>query len=589
MADPVSIIGAIGVAASAAKAILATISSIQEAPQEICGLQAEIKNLTAILASANDYCTQAQWISDRVLLETIKQCADDCESTLTPLDKVLQPLARSGRRARPLVAVQWIIKKGEIRTMRSRMTDAKATLSMAVLVLNGHVSGKGQDKILAEMASEFAKVRQDFLTAQKGEAIRERLEKDLDTITEASAVSDDQRTERDFAINRFLVTPNLVPMTVGLHDVFVKAIATDNVAGVTRLVSDTTEGYNADEDPEGYDVLHLCALNNAHRTAKLFLERGVSIDVRDNNDTTPFGLAINKKSWDVAALLIDSGCIMGGFPDRFFDFMSQIGHPSTVRPIIRALSRRLNGEKDGPFLVHCAVYQNDTFYLNMLLDEGFDPNASDYEIRPIHVACLRDLPACINILADHGADLDAIMPATVHQFLRSDRDYHSPIMGLVVQDHIPVKHLCNAKGDSIGTLRALIKNGAKLDVPFEPDGDVLLLNICSPVFWRAAQVVVQAGANVNVQNNYGQFPLFWAVACSNYPLMELLLDYKANVNLQTNSTHGSWTAIHKALHDRNFDAAKILIRRGANLTIEDSHGETPIQLGKRIGFSELFD
>lgn len=237
-------------------------------------------------------------------------------------------------------------------------------------------------------------------------------------------------------------------------------------------------------------------------------------------------------------------------------------------------------------------------------------------IRPIHVACLRDLPACVNILAEHGADLDAILPATAHQFLRSNRNYHTLVMDLGVQDHIPVKHLCRAEGDNIGTLRALIKNGAKLDVPFEPDGkpsaiilincgyvriirilivfsettgDVLLLNICAGIFWPATQLVVKAGANPNVQNNYGQFPLFWAVACSNYPLIELLLEYGANINLQTNRTHGSWTALHKALHDRNFQAAKLLIQHGADLTLEDSHGETPPELGKRIGAPQLFD
>ncbi|KAI2635870.1 ankyrin repeat-containing domain protein [Hypomontagnella submonticulosa] len=592
MADPVSIIGAIGVAATAAQTILTTISNIQEAPQEICSLQAEIKNLTAILAGAKDYCTRAQWISDRVLLETIKQCADDCENTLKPLDEVLKPLARSGRRLRPLIAVQWVIKKGEIKLMRSRMTDAKATLSMAVLVLNGHVSGKGQEKILAEMASEFEKVRQDFLTVQRRDAIRERLEKDLDTVTEASVVEDGQRTERDFAMRRFLATPeepDFLPTPTELHDAFIKAIVTDNVAEALRLLSDAPASYNADEDPEGYSVLHFCALHNARETAKLFIERRAAIDVRDNNGITPFNLAIDKKAWDVATLLMDSGCIMGDFPDHFFDFMSQIEHPSTVRPVIRSLSKRLNDEKDGPFLVHRAVYQKDTLYLNILLDEGFDPDASDCGIRPIHVACLRDLPACVNILAEHGADLDAILPATAHQFLRSNRNYHTLVMDLGVQDHIPVKHLCRAEGDNIGTLRALIKNGAKLDVPFEPDGDVLLLNICAGIFWPATQLVVKAGANPNVQNNYGQFPLFWAVACSNYPLIELLLEYGANINLQTNRTHGSWTALHKALHDRNFQAAKLLIQHGADLTLEDSHGETPPELGKRIGAPQLFD
>ena len=93
---------------------------------------------------------------------------------------------------------------------------------------------------------------------------------------------------------------------------------------------------------------------------------------------------------------------------------------------------------------------------------------------------------------------------------------------------------------------------------------------------ESARALLDAGANVNQQSEYGWSPLLTAVNNRNYQLAKLLIDRGANVNL---ANKGLWTPLYLATDNRNIEGGdypvpradmdhlefiRLLLEKGAN-------------------------
>ena len=93
---------------------------------------------------------------------------------------------------------------------------------------------------------------------------------------------------------------------------------------------------------------------------------------------------------------------------------------------------------------------------------------------------------------------------------------------------------------------------------------------------ESARALLDAGANVNQQSEYGWSPLLTAVNNRNYQLAKLLIDRGANVNL---ANKGLWTPLYLAADNRNIEGGdypvpkadmdhlefiRLLLEKGAN-------------------------
>jgi hypothetical protein len=143
MADPLAIIGTIGVAAQAASKLVEILSTIRNAPSEIRDLNTDVQGLKSVLVSAQSLCSQAR-TSDLVLLQTMNECVLGCQSTIAPLDEFLRPYAKQDgssttRRLSLGFKVQWAWKKDGVLAMKAKLVDSRGLLGLAVAVLNGCV------------------------------------------------------------------------------------------------------------------------------------------------------------------------------------------------------------------------------------------------------------------------------------------------------------------------------------------------------------------------------------------------------------------------------------------------------------------
>ena len=88
------------------------------------------------------------------------------------------------------------------------------------------------------------------------------------------------------------------------------------------------------------------------------------------------------------------------------------------------------------------------------------------------------------------------------------------------------------------------------------------------------QLLLEQGANPNIEDLWGNVPLFWAAMFDRIGILELLLQHGADV--MHTSRDGS-TAVHVACRWQRERAAVLLTECGADVDEIDGEGRTPIQ------------
>jgi ankyrin repeat protein len=146
-----------------------------------------------------------------------------------------------------------------------------------------------------------------------------------------------------------------------------------------------------------------------------------------------------------------------------------------------------------------------------------------------------------------------------------------------------------------------MKNGADIDLP-DPDGVSPLLVAIMNANWDLAQQLIQAGADINHWDIYGETPLFAAVNLRNrldggrasidpmnkvtgLAILTQLLERGANPNMQlffkpanapgAVNTRGV-TPLMRAAINNDLEVVKLLLEHGADATVYTADRQTPI-------------
>jgi nucleotide-binding universal stress UspA family protein len=163
-------------------------------------------------------------------------------------------------------------------------------------------------------------------------------------------------------------------------------------------------------------------------------------------------------------------------------------------------------------------------------------------------------------------------------------------------------------------MNILIANDAEVDTK-DPSGETYLHYAATAGRTEAVKLLLEAGANVNAKNDFGQTalhrpldirnsdykyrlskdtvelllnkeadvnlkdkdgrtPLHLAAESAGADIVKLLLDKSARVNEKDDES--GFTALHHAARFGNKDAAELLIARGADINAKDKRGHTPL-------------
>ena len=102
----------------------------------------------------------------------------------------------------------------------------------------------------------------------------------------------------------------------------------------------------------------------------------------------------------------------------------------------------------------------------------------------------------------------------------------------------------------------------------------------TPLYWCAfkgnenlCRLLLEHNANVNIQTDRGETPLYWCAFKGNENLCRLLLEHNANVNIQTDRGE---TPLYWCAFKGNENLCRLLLEHNANVNIQTDRGETPL-------------
>jgi hypothetical protein len=148
-----------------------------------------------------------------------------------------------------------------------------------------------------------------------------------------------------------------------------------------------------------------------------------------------------------------------------------------------------------------------------------------------------------------------------------------------------VRFLLNPSARSWYLTCSLGRGIPNVNATIYPYGYTALMFAANQGYTDLVQILIAAGANLDIKNDYGDTALMIAVGniYHNYPeIVKLLINAGADLNIQ--NTFGQ-TALISAVESSK-DIVQLLIAANADLNIEDTWGETALVIAAKRGYPE---
>ncbi|MHC4526735.1 MAG: ankyrin repeat domain-containing protein [Planctomycetota bacterium] len=233
-----------------------------------------------------------------------------------------------------------------------------------------------------------------------------------------------------------------------------------------------------------------------------------------------------------------------------------------------------------------AARKGDLNRVASLLDQGAALEAKDeHGNTPLHRAADAGHYEVVEFLVAKGADINARNDDGSRPLHEAARWGQKDVVELLIQKGANVNLrkrfgktalAVAADGDRKEVMRLLVARGADVNIP-EDDGSIPLHTVAARGHIDMVELLIDAGANVNANANTIGAPLHMT-ALSARPesknIAKLLIAKGADVNQK--GFLQDMTALHLAVDFRNRDIFEVLIASGAEVSVKDENGRTPL-------------
>jgi len=321
--------------------------------------------------------------------------------------------------------------------------------------------------------------------------------------------------------------------------------------------------------PDGSTPLQWAVFEGNVAEVQRLLKAGAKVSIANHYGVTPMGLAAEVANVEIIKLLLAAGA----------DPESPNADGQTA---LLAVARTGNVEA-----------------AKLLVDRGAKVDAREKwgGQTPLMWASARRHPPMMQYLISKGADVNA---------RSTDRDYQRHVTAegrpksLDSGGFTPL--LYSARENCMACVKVLLDNKADIDLP-DPDGVTPLHVAIMNSNWDLAKQLIQAGADVNQWDIYGEGPLFTAIGLRSQAsggrggvldaanqtdgmtIVRMLLDRGANPNLQlffkpanvrgAINVRGT-TPLIRAANNADLEVVKLLLEHGADAKLNTADRQSPI-------------
>jgi ankyrin repeat protein len=226
---------------------------------------------------------------------------------------------------------------------------------------------------------------------------------------------------------------------------------------------------------------------------------------------------------------------------------------------------------------HTFIREDDTSLVELMLNIGIDPNEIHEHNTALSVATETGNGDMVNLLLDHDADPDLLLPSRNNTVL-----HYAAEFGLcdIIESLLLKGAAINLKdifgetplmyaisGRKYNAISLLIQYGALMVGALE--------FACRSGDPHIVQILLERGCNIEEVNTMGLTPLMIAVASRNSAVVKVLI--KNHVNIDYQITSGQ-TALMGAIALQQNNIIHMLLEAGANANIRDRCGDTALMM-----------
>ncbi|KAL6696391.1 ankyrin repeat-containing domain protein [Trichoderma pleuroticola] len=378
----------------------------------------------------------------------------------------------------------------------------------------------------------------------------------------------------DLESDVYMCTPLLLAATNGNIAIAKMLIEKGAMVGLKNRVGMTPLAFAAESGHEG--------------VVQLLLDNGADLEGRDDSGQTPLALATENGHEAIVQLLLGKGASMraqdhlGQTP---LSVAAECGHEAIIQLLLDKGADLESRDMNGQTPLSCAAENGHAAIVKQLLDQGADVTSMDmYGRTPLSCAAEKGYNAMIQLLLDNGVDIDSKegsgrtplsiaaakgYKSVVQQLLdkgaglnlhdvrrRTPLSYaaengHTAIVRLLLDKATGFKSMDEELGPTPRPLAApavevdmaivqqLLDSLKDIDLDKKPKDS---RRRRTPPSWTAenwhaaiAQLLVDKGAGISLQDSYGQTPLSYAAIKGHIDIVQLLVDRGArSIHVQPN-------------------------------------------------------
>ncbi|WP_342255471.1 ankyrin repeat domain-containing protein [Spiroplasma endosymbiont of Poecilobothrus nobilitatus] len=208
--------------------------------------------------------------------------------------------------------------------------------------------------------------------------------------------------------------------------------------------------------------------------------------------------------------------------------------------------------------LYFAIETENIEIIKLLIDNGADVNLRDKnDLTPLHFAIETENIEIIKLLIDNGADPN---------FLDCNNSFISPLHYAIIKNKKEmIKVLLKSK-----KIKNNINNKSYLNIGCLHWASLNLKNINN---LEITKLLIDNGADVNLQDENGTTPIYYAISTDNIEIVKLLIDNGADVK---NINKNGLTPLYYAIILDKKEMVQFLINNGADVNLRDKNGLTPL-------------